>query len=46
VRAKTCSDVTCVIYIRKEVVVKEAIITAFICDITYSIYKENSVNIL
>jgi hypothetical protein len=31
VRAETCSDVTCVIYTRKEVVAKEAIITVFIC---------------
>jgi hypothetical protein len=30
VRAETCSDVTCVIYTRKEVVAKEAVITVFI----------------
>jgi hypothetical protein len=32
VRAETCSDVACVIYTRKEVVAKEAIVTVFICD--------------
>jgi hypothetical protein len=35
VRAETCSDVTCVIYTRKEVVAKETIITVFICQHIY-----------
>jgi hypothetical protein len=30
-KAETCSEVTCVTYTREEVVVKEAIVTAFIC---------------
>jgi hypothetical protein len=46
VRAETCSDVTCVIYTRKEVVAKEAVVTVFIHTMSSEIVKLYFTNFL